>query len=80
MEEIVTMPKLGLTMTRGTVVTWHKAVGEAVKKGDVICEVETEKITSDVTAPFDGYMKEIIVPAGEERAVLEPICIVAQNA
>ena len=37
MEEKVVMPKLGLTMTRGTVVKWHKAVGDAVAKGDIVC-------------------------------------------
>ena len=79
MEEYVIMPKLGLTMTRGTVSKWTKQVGEPVSKGEVICEVETEKIVNEVEAPFDGYIKEILIPEGEEQAVLQPICLMVQK-
>ncbi len=75
MEEYVLMPKLGLTMTRGMVSKWKKQINEPVKKDEVICEVETEKITSDVNAPFDGYIKEILVQENEEQEVLKPICL-----
>jgi pyruvate/2-oxoglutarate dehydrogenase complex dihydrolipoamide acyltransferase (E2) component len=76
MEEYVLMPKLGLTMTRGMVSKWKKQINEPVKKDEVICEVETEKITSDVNAPFDGYIKEILVQENEEQEVLKPICLI----
>ena len=75
MEENVVMPKLGLTMSYGTVVKWHKKVNEPVKQGEVICEVETEKITSDVPAPFDGTITEILINEDEEQEVLQPICV-----
>ena len=76
MEEKVLMPKLGLTMTRGTVVKWHKAVGDIVDKGDIVCDVETEKIVDEVSAPCDGRISKILVQEGEEQAVLQPVCLI----
>lgn len=75
MEEYVLMPKLGLTMSRGLVVKWKKKINESVKKDEAICEVETEKIASDVNAPFDGYITEILINEDEEQEVLKPICV-----
>lgn len=75
MDEYVVMPKLGLTMSYGTVAKWKKQVNEPVKKGEAICEVETEKITSDVTAPGDGYITQILVEENGEQEVLKPICV-----
>lgn len=76
MVENVPMPKLGLTMTRGTVVKWFKKEREEVKKGEAICQVETDKITSEVESPSDGYIIKIIVDEGIEEKVLLPICII----
>ena len=70
------MPKLGLTMTRGIVSKWFKREGDEVKKGEIICQVETDKIVSDVEAPSDGFILKIIVEEGEEEKVLMPICII----
>jgi pyruvate dehydrogenase E2 component (dihydrolipoamide acetyltransferase) len=58
------MPKLGLTMKTGKVGKWLKAEGDAVKKGDPLFEVETDKITNTVEAPEDGVLFQIVVPAG----------------
>tara|TARA_R100000005_G_scaffold38740_3_gene18138 strand:- start:19299 stop:20528 length:1230 start_codon:yes stop_codon:yes gene_type:complete len=59
------MPKLGLTMTEGTISEWVVAPGDSFSKGDVILVVETEKIANEIEAPADGVFKDILVPAGE---------------
>ena len=46
----VLMPKLGLTMTEGTIDEWKKNVGDTVKKGEILFSVETDKLTNDVEA------------------------------
>ncbi|NSW92896.1 MAG: 2-oxo acid dehydrogenase subunit E2, partial [Firmicutes bacterium] len=46
MAQLVTMPKLGLTMTEGTVSKWYKAEGERVEQGEILLEVSTDKITN----------------------------------
>ncbi|MEL7640401.1 MAG: dihydrolipoamide acetyltransferase family protein [Solidesulfovibrio sp.] len=64
MSVTVSMPKLGLTMKTGKVSKWLKAEGDAVKKGEALFEVETDKITNTVEAPEDGILYQIVVPAG----------------
>ena len=59
------MPKLGLTMTEGTIDEWKKKVGDPVAKGDIIYSVATDKLTNDVEADVDGVLLAITVPAGE---------------
>jgi len=59
------MPKLGLTMTEGTVVKWLKAEGDKVSKGEALLEIETEKITNVVESPADGTLTKIIAKEGE---------------
>ena len=61
----ILMPKLGLTMTEGTIDEWKKNVGDAVQKGEIIFSVETDKLTNDVEAELDGVLLRIDVPAGE---------------
>ena len=73
----VIMPKLGLTMERGTIAAWLKAEGESVRKGEPLLEVETDKVTMEVEAQVDGVVGRILVPAGEEVDVATPIAILA---
>jgi len=77
MAHIVTMPKLGLTMTEGTVTCWLKKVGDPVKKGDSIFEVETDKITNQVEALDEGILRKIIVQEGDAAPVGAPVAILA---
>ncbi len=77
MSKIVVMPKLGLTMSEGKVAKWHKNVGDPVKKGDIILEVETDKLTNEVVADQDGIVREIFVQEGESVPVAEPLAIIA---
>ena len=58
------MPKLGLTMTEGTIDEWKVKVGDEIHKGDIIYSVATDKLTNDVEADADGFLLKIVVPAG----------------
>lgn len=75
----VIMPKLGLTMTEGTVDTWLKNEGDTVKKGEPISTISSEKLTYDVEAPEDGILTQIIVSAGEDVLVKAPIGIISAS-
>jgi len=60
----VLMPKLGLTMTEGTIEEWKKKEGEAVKAGDILFSVATDKLTNDIEADTDGVLLKILVGEG----------------
>ena len=60
----VIMPQLGLTMTEGTVVKWLKQPGDDVKKGDAVFEVETDKVTQEVTSLDGGILGNVLVGEG----------------
>lgn len=61
----ILMPKLGLTMTEGTVEEWKFQEGDYVKKGDPLFSVSTDKLTNDVEAEAEGVLLKILLPAGE---------------
>lgn len=65
----ITMPKLGFDMEEGAISSWLKSVGEEVKKGEPIAEVETDKATVEMEAPADGALIEILVQPGERVPV-----------
>ncbi|MGH1648731.1 biotin/lipoyl-containing protein [Enterococcus gilvus] len=60
MKKEVIMPKIGLDMDEGTILTWYKKAGDPVKKGDVLVEIETDKATTDVESALDGTLTEIV--------------------
>jgi len=61
----VELPKLADTLVEGTVSRWLKQAGEAVRKGEPLVEIETDKVNSELEAPADGVL-EILVAAGEK--------------
>ena len=65
MAQEVLMPKLGLTMTEGTIEEWKHKEGDSVKKGDILFSVATDKLTNDVEAEADGILLKILLPEGE---------------
>ena len=74
----VLMPALSPTMTEGKLAKWHVKVGDAVKSGQVICEIETDKATMEVEAVDEGTVAKILVEEGTEGvAVNTPICVLA---
>ena len=70
------LSRVGMNMQEATIVKWHKQRGEAFKAGDVLYEIETEKVTQEVQAPGDGTLLEILVPEGENAQVDAPVCSV----
>lgn len=78
MAYILVMPKFGLTMSEGSIAKWHKKEGDAVKKGDELFDVETDKLTNTVSAEEDGILRKIIVDKGKSAKVAEPVGIIAQ--
>ena len=73
MAEKIIMPQGGQDITEGRVVRWHKAEGDPVKKGEVICEVETEKAVFEVESPLDGVLLKIIVAEGKVARIFSAI-------
>ena len=69
----ITMPKLSDTMLEGTLIKWHKKVGDKITVGDVIADVETDKATMEMEAFDDGTITEIIVPEGGVVKVGQPL-------
>lgn len=72
----IIMPQGGQDITEGLVVRWFKREGEPLRRGEVICEVETEKAVFEVEAPVDGVLLKIIAPAGVKVPVFGTIGIV----
>jgi pyruvate dehydrogenase E2 component (dihydrolipoamide acetyltransferase) len=65
----IEMPKLSDTMTEGTLVKWHKQVGDSVEIGDVLAEIETDKATMEMEAFDDGIITEILIQTGEKAPI-----------
>ena len=61
----ITMPKLGESVTEGTIGMWHKAVGDDVAFDDLLFDVSTDKVDSEIPSPYDGKLLDILVNAGE---------------
>src|SRR5258705_13338691 len=74
----VLMPALSPTMTEGKLAKWHVKVGDVVKSGQVLCEIETDKATMEVEAVDEGTVAQILVEEGTEGvAGKAPTCILA---
>jgi len=78
MANIIEMPKLSDTMTVGTLVKWLKKEGDAVKSGEILAEVETDKATMELECFFDGTILKIFAPAGSQVALGAPLCAVGK--
>ncbi|MCP4087356.1 MAG: hypothetical protein GY745_20255, partial [Actinomycetia bacterium] len=61
----ITMPQLGETVTEGTITRWFKQVGDTVAQDEVLFEVSTDKVDSEVPSPVSGVVSEIVVPEGD---------------
>src|SRR5689334_13623525 len=73
----ILMPALSPTMEEGKLAKWLKKVGDSVKSGDVIAEIETDKATMEVEAVDEGKLTKILVPEGTENVkVNTPIAVV----
>ena len=75
MAKVVVMPKLGLTMTEGTVSKWLKKVGDTVTEGEPLFEVETDKLTNTIEASASGVLRHLFVEEGITVPVLDKVAI-----
>jgi pyruvate dehydrogenase E2 component (dihydrolipoamide acetyltransferase) len=78
MAEVIEMPRLSDTMTEGVIVKWHKKVGDPVKAGDLLAEIETDKATMEFEAPVGGVLLYIGAPENQPIPVGVPIAIIGK--
>jgi pyruvate/2-oxoglutarate dehydrogenase complex dihydrolipoamide acyltransferase (E2) component len=72
----LTLARVGMNMEEATIAAWHKRPGESFAAGEVLYEIETEKITQEVAAPGAGTLLEICVAQGQDAAVGDRLCLV----
>jgi len=78
MAQVVTMPRLGVTMTEGRFIRWLKEVGEEVDVGEPLFEVETDKVTMEVESLFGGVLMEVLVKEETVLPIGAPIGIIGK--
>jgi pyruvate dehydrogenase E2 component (dihydrolipoamide acetyltransferase) len=79
MDEVVLMPRLSDTMEEGVIAAWHKNVGDTVKKGDVLAEIETDKATMELESYKNGTLLFIGAQKGEKIPVNGLLCIIGEK-
>ena len=79
MAEIINMPKLSDTMTEGVVAEWHKKVGDTVKSGELLAEIETDKATLEFESFFDGVLLHIGIEKGKPAPVNSLLAIIGEK-
>lgn len=79
MEEVVLMPRLSDTMTEGVIASWQKNVGDVVKKGEVLADIETDKATMELESYKDGILLYQGAKAGEKIQVNDLLCIIGKE-
>jgi 2-oxoglutarate dehydrogenase E2 component (dihydrolipoamide succinyltransferase) len=76
----VMVPALGESVSEATVSTWFKKPGDAVKQDEMLCELETDKVSVEVPSPVTGVLAEIIAPEGTTVAANARLAIVTEGA
>jgi pyruvate dehydrogenase E2 component (dihydrolipoamide acetyltransferase) len=79
MAEVILMPRLSDTMTEGVIAAWHKKVGDSVKKGDLLAEVETDKATMELESYKDGTLLHIGTDKGGKLQVNDLLAIIGSK-
>jgi len=79
MEEVVLMPRLSDTMTEGVIASWQKNVGDVVKKGEILAEIETDKATMELESYKNGKLLYQGAKAGEKIQVNDLLCIIGED-
>lgn len=76
----ITMPRLSDTMQEGTIARWLKSVGDEIKKGDILAEIETDKATMDLEAYETGTLQQVLVQEGETVPVGQAVARIGSGA
>lgn len=71
----IIMPQMGESITEGTVIKWHKKVGEEIKKDEILFEISTDKVDTEVPSPENGILKEILVKENETAEVGKVVAV-----
>jgi pyruvate dehydrogenase E2 component (dihydrolipoamide acetyltransferase) len=79
MEEVILMPRLSDTMTEGVIADWHKKVGDAVKKGDILADIETDKATMELESYKAGKLLYVGAQKGEKIMVNDLLAIIGDE-
>jgi 2-oxoglutarate dehydrogenase E2 component (dihydrolipoamide succinyltransferase) len=75
----VTMPQLGETVTEGTILAWAKQPGDTIEEDEVLLEISTDKVDTEVPSPAAGVIQEILVPEGETVSVGTPLAVIGES-
>ncbi len=78
-DEVILMPRLSDTMTEGVIAAWHKKVGDAVKKGDLLADVETDKATMELESYKNGKLLYVGAQKGDKVPVNALLCIIGEE-
>jgi len=73
------LARVGMNMEEATIVKWHKQPGESFKRGEILYEIETEKVDQEIAAALDGTLHEIYVQEGQIAKVGASVCAVDAN-
>ena len=72
----LSMPNLSPTMTKGNIVEWRKKAGDAIKPGDVLANIETDKAQVDFEINEEGYVAKLLYPSGTKDVNVGSVCII----
>ena len=75
----VKMPQMGESIAEGTLVKWHKKVGDRVKRDEPLFEISTDKVDTEVPSPADGFLQRILVTEGETVPVRSVVCLLGDG-
>ena len=78
-EEVILMPRLSDTMTEGVIADWHKKVGDSVKKGDILADIETDKATMELESYKEGKLLYVGAGKGEKIAVNDLLAVIGDE-
>ena len=76
----ITMPQLGETVTEGTILSWAKQVGDTIAEDEVLVEISTDKVDTEMPSPASGVIEQILVEEGETVTVGTEIAVIADAA
>ena len=74
------MPKSSMTMTEGTFLVWHRAPGDVIKAGDVVCEIASDKVDMEVESPVEGTLVRLVAEPDQVMQVGEPLAYISSDS
>jgi pyruvate dehydrogenase E2 component (dihydrolipoamide acetyltransferase) len=72
----IIMPKMGESVSEGTIIKWHKKIGDSVKRDEIIFEISTDKVDTEIPSPANGILSEVIVKEGETVEVGTTVAVI----